>query len=131
MGGRGGSGGGSNSVASLKIPEITSGSEKQRSYARDIIEGPYNKLLSEFRSEQKLRDADVAYAKKNGKKIPSPSAEYEAARAAVSRYASEVSKIGSIPGAKIDDARWVIDNKVKFSMLGQGILDDEKRKRRK
>ena len=131
MGGRGSAGGQSGSIPGLKLPEITSGSEKQRSYARDIIEGPYNKLLSEFRSEQRLRDADVAAAKKNGRKIPGPSAEYEAAKAAVNRYASEVSKISSIPGAKINDARWVIDNKAKFSMLGKGILDDEKRKRRK
>lgn len=132
MGGRGSSGGGGmGAVAKLRIPEMTTGSEKQKSYARDIIEGPYKKLMEAFQAEQRLRDADVASAKKDGWKIPNPSAEYESLRTAVNRYVEEVSKIGNIPGAKINDAKWVIDNKVKFSMLGNGLLDDERRKRRK
>lgn len=134
MGGRGSSGGGSGGgggIAKLKIPEITSGSDKQKSFARDIIEKPYNDLLSGYRAEQRLRDADILSAKNRGRKPPESSADYEASKAAVNRYASEVSKISSVPGTKMNDARWIIDNRIKFSQMKDAILNEEKRKRRK
>lgn len=135
MGGRGSSGGGARvgagGIAKLKMPEITSGSEKQISWARDIIEKPYNDLLSRYRVEERLREADISIAKKQGRKPPKPSADYEASKAAVNRYASEVSKISSVPWAKMNDAKWIIDHRIQFSQMGKEILNEEQRKRRR
>lgn len=37
----------------------------------------------------------------------------------------------TFPGAKMSDAKWIIDNRIKFSQMGKEILNEEQRKRRR
>lgn len=131
MGGRGSSGGSGGAgakvsgakrtlqtVDSFKAPAM-SGSEKQISWAKDIIESPYKSAI--LTAER--------YERQNTAFLANDAAAY---RAAAKRYADTVTQQAADP--RITNgipARGVIDNKASFNGLMKQLVDEELGKRRK
>lgn len=113
MGGRGGSGGGIGGSYGFSAPNV-SGSDKQRSYAKDIMENPHKNLGYRASLSERLGDKKDA----------------EIFRSAQRKYADAVGQVKNRAGDRFD-AKWVIDQKGAFQSMAQQILQDEAKKRGK
>lgn len=122
MGGRGGAGsnrGSSREGRTLKLPTMT-GSEKQVSWAKEILESPYKTLGSIADSYEKQAEAFDRTSKNGGARERK---EADAYRAAQSRYAAEISKL---PDMK---ANVIIDRRAAIKDIANNMLKDEYKKR--
>ena len=112
MGGRGGSGSRSVGVG-FSAPSVT-GSEKQKSWAKDIMENPHKILGSRASLSERLGDKKDA----------------EIFRSAQRKYADAVGQVKNRAGDRFN-AKWVIDQKGAFQSMAQQILQDEAKKKGK
>lgn len=121
MGGRGGAGGSSNASGGLKLPTMT-GTEKQVSWAEDVLKSPYETMRA--RAEN-LKKSAAAFdkASSNGAGGARERKEAEAYQAAGKRYAAEISKLHNMAASAIIDKRAAIKN------IATNILKDEYKKR--
>lgn len=112
MGGRGGSGSRSGG-GGFSAPSVT-GSEKQKSWAKDIMENPHKILGSRASLSERLGDKKDA----------------EIFRSAQKKYADAVGQVKNRAGDRFN-AKWVIDQKGAFQSMAQQILQDEAKKKGK
>ena len=112
MGGRGGSGGRSGG-GGFSAPSVT-GSEKQKSWAKDIMENPHKILGSRASLSERLGDKKDA----------------EIFRSAQRKYADAVGEVKNRAGDRFN-AKWVIYQKGAFQSMAQQILQDEAKKKGK
>lgn len=115
MGGRGSSSGRGGGIT---LPHIT-GSERQVSWANDILRVPYQNLGSAAASHERI-------AKELGRNGGRERDKANAYRAAQKRYADQVKDLGS---GKEMSASQIIDRRFGFSKVAQNIAEDEFRKR--
>lgn len=109
MGGRGGSGGRTGGGSGFTAPAMT-GSEKQVSYAKDIIENPYKNAMVHAQTSDRLAKLGLKSEK-----------EYAAVyRAAASEYKSGVGAVVDMLGAK---ASAIIDKKSRFRTVMNALID--------
>ena len=124
MGGRGGAGGGGGS-GGFKTPTLT-GSEKQVSWATDILRRPYDTMASMAKSYEKQADAFDKVKKGNGDAERQEAAAYKAAQ---KRYAAEVSNLQKMnPGGM--KASQIIDKRAGINAIANNIIKDEYKKRK-
>lgn len=121
MGGRGGRGGAKKNGGGLKIPML-SGSEKQVSWANDILKTPYDMLGKNAEAKEK-EAAAFDKASSSGHGGDRERSEAAAMRAAQTRYAKEVSSLPSMAASAI------IDKRNALKEVANNILKDEYKKR--
>lgn len=122
MGGRGSSGGGGG--GGFKAPTLT-GSEKQVSWATDILRNPYDTMAANAkRFEKQANDLDKT-KKGYGSEFREESSAFKAAQ---KRYASEISNLSKLypNGMKASD---IIDKRGGIKAIASNILADEYKKR--
>lgn len=119
--GRGGSGR-SGAGVGLKMPTL-SGSEKQISWAKDILKSPYDMLGKNAEIKEKEASA-FDRASSNGHGGDRERSEAAAMRAAQKRYAKEVSTLPDMAASAI------IDKRSGLKAVANNILQDEYKKRK-
>lgn len=122
MGGRGSSGGGGG--GGFKVPTLT-GSEKQVSWATDILRSPYDTMAARAKSYEKQANSFDKMKKGNG---DSERQEAEAYKVAQKRYAAEISGLQKMKpsGMKASD---IIDRRGSINAIANNIIADEYKKR--
>lgn len=96
------------------------GTEKQISYATDILTNPY----ATMGANAKLRDRTAALLDKTSKKAGDRERKVaDAFRAAQKRWAAETAKLPDMPASKIIEKRSALDR------IAYNILRDEYKKR--
>ena len=122
MGGRGSSGSG---AGGFKLPAL-SGSEKQVSWAKDILTHPYDIMGSWAKSFAKQAAAFDKGGKGDGDAERQTADAYKAAQ---KRYAQEVKSLGKMfpSGMK---ASQIIDMKPRINDMANYIIKDEYKKRK-
>lgn len=134
MGGRGGAGGGkgggrvggssrpagSGGGVTLRLPAL-SGSEKQISWAKDILSNPYETMGARVKSFERMADAFDKGGKGYGDKERT---EADAYKAAQKRYAEEIGKLKDMKASQI------IDQRSGINTIANNIIKDEYRKRK-
>lgn len=125
MGGRGGAGmGGSSGGEGFKLPTLT-GSEKQVSWATDILRNPYDMMEANAKRFEKQAD-DLDKTKKGyGDEFRDEASAFKAAK---QRYAAEIATLVKMfpNGMKASE---VIDKKSGIKTIATNILADEYKKR--
>lgn len=122
MGGRG-SKSGSNGGGRLSLPEI-SGTEKQVSWAKDILTNPHETMLANAKLNEKRR-AEVIKKSGKAKSGNDYKQEADAYAAAGKRYKAEIAKLPkSMKASQIIDRRDFITN------VAETIINDEFKKRK-
>lgn len=121
-GGKSGGRSGRDKVAALKLPTLA-GSEKQVSWATDILRTPYELMGKNAEIKQK-QAAAFDKASTNGTGGDNERNEAAALRAAQTRYAKEIS---SLPGM---EAKTIIDKRAGIKDIANNILKDEYKKRK-
>lgn len=125
MGGRGSSGRGAGTGGGFKLPTL-SGSEKQVSWAKDILTHPYDIMGSWAKSFERQADAFDKGGKGYGDEERQTADAYKAAQ---KRYAQEVKSLGKMfpSGMK---ASQIIDMKPRINDMANYIIKDEYKKRK-
>lgn len=120
MGGRGKTGGG----GGFKAPTLT-GSEKQVSWATDILRSPYDTMATRAKSYEKQANSFDKMKEGSG---DSERQEAEAYKAAQKRYAAEISVLQKMNpnGMKASD---IIDKRGGINAIANNIIADEYKKR--
>lgn len=118
MGGRGTYGGGIEKTVVFKIPEL-SGSEKQISWAKDILSYPYNGLKNFALGEQQNIDYNINKEQSKNKK-----AAYEEA---AKKYSSELDRISKLQN--VFQASRVISGRNNFASFANGAVEKAFKKR--
>lgn len=125
MGGRGSNGGGGVGNGGFRLPTL-SGSEKQVSWAKDILTHPYDSMGSWAKSFEKQADAFDKGGKGYGDSERETANAYKAAQ---KRYAQEVKSLEKMfpSGMK---ASQVIDMRPRINDMANNIIKDEYKKRK-
>lgn len=122
MGGRGSSGGGGG--GGFKTPTLT-GSEKQVSWATDILRSPYDTMEARAKSYEKQANSFDKIKKGNGENERQVASAYKSAQ---KRYAAEISNLPKMNpnGMKASD---IIDKRSGINAIANNIIADEFKKR--
>lgn len=110
--------GGSDGVSALRLPAL-SGSEKQVSWAKDILINPYETMGLRAKSYEKMADAFDKGGNGYGNQERTAAEAYKAAQ---SRYAEEIGKLEDMKASQI------IDQRSGINTIANNIIKDEYRK---
>lgn len=124
MGGRGSTGGSSGGGGGIKLPELK-GSEKQVSWATDILRSPYDTMEARAKSYEKQANSFDKIKKGNGENERQVASAYKSAQ---KRYAAEISNLPKMNpnGMKASD---IIDKRSGINAIANNIIADEFKKR--